>query len=214
MPRWRRSKNFTTHGSARAACHAPFRGPNATYDVHGLRAQVVELSAHNVVMDSLLDTQSRANSLKWFTAVYAFLAEYGARVSCGKAGRVVLQRVVAYAALACLEGFAGLGGSSRALRRCPREADALGRSSASSMRSHRYFSSERVSICACYAPTFRSPCLQMARRPWHAPRERVAVPTFRGRVGVRGRGSMMFSEALVGSSLWRVGVVIASGGWA
>lgn len=42
---------------------------------------MVELSAQNVVMDSFLDTQSRANSLKWFTLVYAYLAKYGQRVS-------------------------------------------------------------------------------------------------------------------------------------
>lgn len=42
--------------------------------------QVVDLSAHNVVMDSLLDTQSRSNTLKWFTAIYAFLTQYGQRV--------------------------------------------------------------------------------------------------------------------------------------
>ncbi|CAM9986606.1 unnamed protein product, partial [Ascophyllum nodosum] len=41
--------------------------------------EVVELSAHNVVIDSFLDTQSRANSLKWFTIVYAFLLDYGHR---------------------------------------------------------------------------------------------------------------------------------------
>ena len=41
----------------------------------------MELSAHNVVIDSFLDTQSRANSLKWFTIVYAFLLDYGHRVS-------------------------------------------------------------------------------------------------------------------------------------
>lgn len=45
------------------------------------RPQVVELTAQNVVMDSFVDTQSRANSLKWFTLVYAFLAKYGQRVS-------------------------------------------------------------------------------------------------------------------------------------
>lgn len=44
-------------------------------------AQVVELSAQNVVMDSFLDTQSRTNSLQWFTHVYAYLAQYGQRVS-------------------------------------------------------------------------------------------------------------------------------------
>lgn len=43
--------------------------------------QVVELSAQNVVMDSFLDTQSRTNSLHWFTYVYAYLAQYGQRVS-------------------------------------------------------------------------------------------------------------------------------------
>ncbi|CAM9934305.1 unnamed protein product [Scytosiphon promiscuus] len=41
--------------------------------------EVVELSAQNVVMDSFLDTQSRTNSLQWFTQVYAFLAQYGER---------------------------------------------------------------------------------------------------------------------------------------
>lgn len=46
-----------------------------------LDSQVVELSAQNVVMDSFLDTQSRANSLKWFTFIYAYLAQYGQRVS-------------------------------------------------------------------------------------------------------------------------------------
>lgn len=44
--------------------------------------QVVELSAQNVVIDSFLDTQSRANSLKWFTKIYAYLTRYGQRVSC------------------------------------------------------------------------------------------------------------------------------------
>lgn len=42
---------------------------------------MVELSAQNVVMDSFLDTQSRSNSLQWFTHVYAYLAQYGQRVS-------------------------------------------------------------------------------------------------------------------------------------
>ncbi|CAB1120216.1 unnamed protein product [Ectocarpus sp. CCAP 1310/34] len=41
--------------------------------------EVVELSAQNVVMDSFLDTQSRTNSLQWFTHVYAYLAQYGER---------------------------------------------------------------------------------------------------------------------------------------
>lgn len=42
---------------------------------------MVELSAQNVVMDSFLDTQSRANSLHLFKYVYAYLAQYGQRVS-------------------------------------------------------------------------------------------------------------------------------------
>lgn len=46
-----------------------------------LPRQVVELSAQNVVMDSFLDTQSKANSLQWFALVYAYLAQYGQRVS-------------------------------------------------------------------------------------------------------------------------------------
>eukprot|EP00903_Cladosiphon_okamuranus_P017359 g15992.t1 len=41
--------------------------------------EVVELSAQNVVMDSFLDTQSRTNSLQWFTHVYAYLVQYGKR---------------------------------------------------------------------------------------------------------------------------------------
>ncbi|CAM9474706.1 unnamed protein product [Ectocarpus fasciculatus] len=41
--------------------------------------EVVELSAQNVVMDSFLDTQSRTNSLQWFTHVYTYLAQYGQR---------------------------------------------------------------------------------------------------------------------------------------
>ncbi|CAN0165266.1 unnamed protein product [Scytosiphon promiscuus] len=41
--------------------------------------EVVELSAQNVVMDSIVDTQSKANSLQWFAQVFAYLAQYGGR---------------------------------------------------------------------------------------------------------------------------------------
>lgn len=43
--------------------------------------QVVELSPQNVVMDSFIDTQSKTNSLQWFAQVFAYLAQYGQRVS-------------------------------------------------------------------------------------------------------------------------------------
>ncbi|CAM9520866.1 unnamed protein product, partial [Discosporangium mesarthrocarpum] len=41
--------------------------------------EVVELNPQTVVMDSLLDIESKANSLAWFTLVYTYLNQYGQR---------------------------------------------------------------------------------------------------------------------------------------
>lgn len=70
------------HADSKTKLH-PMNSPLYNYRVLSCRcvAQVVELSAQNVVMDSFLDTQSRSNSLQWFTHVYAYLALYGQRVS-------------------------------------------------------------------------------------------------------------------------------------